>query len=178
MKYITVSVVPVVAVALSIWTAGCDDDHHDMMSDGTSNSMIARVYPAEGAANIAVSSSIAVKFTGPMDTSSVMNNLHLTGGDDMYTWMDSANQYGGFGHMSIQHMNHMMDWMHTIHISGSFHWNLTLDSCEFIPDSHMTAYVAHMILMNEGGMMNHGGGMMGTDHGDEGFHTYHFTTGP
>ena len=95
----------------------------------------------------------------------------------MHDWMDSAAQHGGVGHMSMGDMDHMMNWMDSIAMPGSFSWNGALDSCEYTPATDMMSDQEHMIFMDEGGMMDHNGGMMGSDHTNDQFHSYHFMTG-
>ncbi len=181
MKSTQVLITMFLLLAILIIAAGCDDGNDSMMSGDnstSSTSLIAAVYPTEGATDVSRSSSVSVKFSKPMDTLSVMDNFHLTGGEDMLLWMDSTIQYGGLGHMTMSNMNHMMNWMDSISITGTFQWNDLMDSCEFIPESDMMANQEYMILMCEGEMMNHGGMMGGGDHGDDEYHTYHFRTGP
>lgn len=172
----------IVITILVFGSFGCEHDHGDMMvggsnSDALSDALIVSVYPADGTAGVPINSAIAVKFAGPMDTTSVMNNLYIAFGQNMHDWMDSATHYEGVGHMSDGHTDHMSGWMDSIAISGAFHWNEAMDSCEFFPDPPMMSNQEHMILMYEGGMVGHGGGMMGSDHGDDEYYRYHFTTG-
>lgn len=79
--------------------------------------------------------------------------------------------------MSMEHMDHLMEWMDSVNMSGEFHWNEAMDSCEFVPESGMMANREHMILMYEGDMIGHGGGMMGGNHSSIEYSEYHFTTG-
>ncbi len=159
---------------------GCSDDDQDVLSsNGNENVVIAAISPADGASDVSTSSSIAVKFTGPVDAMSVMQNLHLTGGKPMHEWRDSLSHYGGFGMMNMNMEDHMMAWMDSIHTRGKFHWNGSLDSCEFVPDSALMANTEYLCLLFEGGMHDSHGGMVGgANHNDNGYHMYSFTTGP
>lgn len=165
-------------LVLAAMGLGCGDDHHNMMSNNSgTGGAILRVYPADGATNVPMSAAIAVKFNRKMDTISVMNNLRLMGGGEMHEWMDTAAHHGGMGHMSMRDMDHMMNWMDSIAMGGAFSWNQAIDSCEFVPTAGMLANQEHMIFMYEGGMMDHNGGMMGSNHTDDQYHSYHFMTG-
>ncbi len=159
---------------------GCGDDDHDIISNlGTDVTSIASVYPADGATGIPTSASVAIKFTGPVDTMSVMQNLHLAGGQSMREWRDSLSHHGGFGIMNMNMEEHMMAWMDSIHAPGEFHWNGTLDSCEFVPDSSLMPGTEYLCLLYEGGMHDGHGGMMGGEHhNDDGYHMYGFSTSP
>ncbi len=159
-----------------------DDGYHTyqfMTGGGTAVSpSILNMYPQEGDTTVSVSSSMSITFNMPMDTFSVMDNFHFSGGTEMHEWMDSLNFYGGMGQMNMGMNTHMMNWMDSIQISGTFHWNNNFDSCEFIPDSTMMSNTDYMIFMDENNMMSYDSSMMGIDmnHNDEGFHQNHFTT--
>lgn len=159
--------------------AGCSNDDHDMMSQSSTNSLsIASIFPSDGATGISTSASVAIKFTEPVDTMSVMQHLHLAGGQPMHEWRDSLSHYGGFGMMSMGMEDHMMNWMDSIHTPGEFHWNGTQDSCEFVPDAALMDSTEYLCLLNEGSMHDSHGGMMGGgNHHDSGYHMYEFTTG-
>ena len=178
MRSVSSIILIILAGILIIAMVGCsNDDDNNIAGNNNTQGAILSVYPADGSVNVAPSTPIAVKFSEPMDTTSVMNNFYLSHGEDMHMWMDSASHYGGMGHMSMNNMNHMMNWMDSIDVGGTFHWNDTQDSCEFIPDSGFMSNEEYMIMMYEGGMERHGGGMM-MDHNDEEYHQYHFMTGP
>jgi len=166
----------VVGVAL----VGCSDDDQDVLSSNDNESVvIAAIFPADGATGVSSSTSIAVKFTGPVDTTSVMQNLHLAGGMAMHEWRDSLSHHGGFGMMNMNMEDYMMTWMDSIHTPGEFHWNGALDSCEFVPDSSLMSGTEYLCLLYEGGMHDSHGGMMGGEnHNDNGYHMYGFTTSP
>lgn len=156
---------------------GCGHDHNDMISpDNGVGGAILRVYPVEGAINVSTSASIAVKFNRAMDSISVMSNFHLSGRTEMFEWMDSMTLHGGIGHMSMLDRDHLMDWMGSIAMPGTFSWNEAMDSCEFVPSTGMFANQEYMIYMDEGEMMGHNGGMIGFDDIDDQYHSYHFMT--
>jgi hypothetical protein len=100
---------------------------------------------------VAVDDPVSLVFSGPMDTSSVRMGFHLAGGQPMMMWMDSLGQFGGMGHMGggmggmdPDDIHHMIDWMDSIQVAGTFEWGQNLDSCRFIPDStfgHGTSYL-------------------------------------
>ncbi len=180
MKRLTTLIgITVLGVAILAF-AGCSDDDHDMMSNsGTSVVSVAAVYPVDGSTNVSTSAAVAIKFTGPVDTMSVMQNLHLAGGQPMHEWRDSVSHHGGFGMMNMNMEQQMMNWMDSIHAPGEFHWNGTLDSCEFVPDSSLMPGTEYLCLLYEGGMHDgHGGMMGGQNHNDDGYHMYGFTTAP
>lgn len=159
---------------------GCSkSDDNKIVNTGSDTVAIESIYPADGSTNVSTAALIAIKFTGPVDTASVMNNLFLAGGQSMQTWRDSLEHYGGFTMMSMGMEGHMMSWMDSIQTPGDVYWNGALDSCEFMPDSSLMNNTEYLCLLNEGAMQGHHGGMMGgVDHGDSGFHMYGFITGP
>ncbi len=169
--------ITIALVTLLVFAFGCDNDHHNAMSNSGVSTAILRVYPNDGEVGVSTSASIAVKFNRKMDTLSVMNNLHLMEGAGMHMWMDTTAHHGGMGNMTMGDMDHMMNWMDSIAMPGSFSWNATLDSCEYTPASGMMSNEEHMIFMDEGGMMDHNGGMMGPHHAGDQYHSYHFMTG-
>ena len=170
----------VVLFIAGLLLVGCGDDESNITSNsGPDGVAIASVYPADGAVDVPTSAPIAVKFSGPVDTLSVMQNLHLAGGQPMHEWRDSLNDQGGFGMMSMNMESHMMTWMDSIHTPGEFHWNESLDSCEFVPDSTLMGATEYLCVLYEGGMQGRHGGMMGGEgHNDDGYHMYGFETGP
>lgn len=76
----------------------------------------------------------------------------------MENWMDSLSHHQGMMGGGMMNMDHMMDWMDTLQYTGQFHWNSTMDSCEFEPDSSMMSNANHMIYMYNG--MRAGNGKM------------------
>jgi hypothetical protein len=171
----------ITALAVAIFTlAGCSDDDHDMLSNNDTGIVsIAAAYPADGSTNVSTATVFALKYTGPVDTMSVMQNFRLAGGQSMHEWIDSLEHHGGFGMMNMNMEQQMMNWMDSIQITGEFHWNGILDSCEFMPDSTLMSSTDYLCLLFEGGMRDSHGGMMGgASHNDDGYHMYSFTTGP
>lgn len=156
---------------------GCSDDDRISSPEPTS-SAITRVYPADGTAGLSMTTSVSVAFTGPVDTLFVMGNFHLAGGTPMHEWLDSLEHSGGWGMMGMHQQGNMMTWMDSIQIMGAFNWNGNRDSCEFIPDGPFDPNTEYYCLLDEAGMRDHQGGMMGgTGHNDGGYHMFGFTTG-
>ncbi len=178
MRSVSSIILIIVAGILIIAMVGCsNDDDNNIAGNNTSQGAILRVYPADGSVDVTPSTSIAVRFTEPMDTLSVMNNFYLSYGDEMHTWMDTAAHHGGMGNMSMNDMERMMDMMDSINVGGTSQWNDTRDSCEFSPAGGFMPNEEYMIMMYEGGMKRHNGSMM-MEHGDNEYHQYHFMTGP
>jgi len=158
---------------------GCGDNNDTIANNGSDNIAVAAVYPADGSTDVSSAASLAIKFTGPVDTFSVMHNMYLIGGQQMHQWRDSLDHYGGFGMMNMGMQAHMINWLDSIEVSGQFNWNTALDSCRFVPDSGLSLNNDYLCLYYEGGMMGRHGGMMGgADHGDSGYHMFGFTTAP
>lgn len=157
--------------------AGCSSDSNPASESQTGTIAIESVTPADGSTGVSLSSPITIRFSGPVDTSSVMTNFHFAGGRPMHAWSDSLGHYGGFGMMGMHDSDQMMEWIDSIHIAGEFHWNDMLDSCEFIPDS-LEPGTDYLCLLYEGGMYGrHGGIIGGMHHGDSGYHMFEFSTG-
>lgn len=182
-------IITLALVAALIGIVGCSDDHHS--TSGSHHNMAGSIHkasgtvpgiisisPSDGSTNAAVSAAVSVKFSVPMNIESVMAGLRLVGGDDMQAWMDSMSHDSGMGGMMGMDMEEMMEWMDSICVSGEFHWNDMMDSCDFEPDSSMEYDCEYMILMHEGGMMGEDGMMMDTAGcGNGGYNLTHFTTG-
>jgi hypothetical protein len=163
---------------LAIAIVGCGDDHHNNTTSSAQDVVVASIYPADGATGVLPSSTVSVKFTGAVDTMSVMNNFHFAGGSPMQMWQDSVDHYGGFGMMNMTHRNRMMNWIDSIHMAGQFHWNDAHDSCEFVPGNPTESDTDYLCLIFEGGMQSRDGRMMGgMNHSDSGYHMYQFSTG-
>lgn len=113
----------------------------------------------------------------PMDTLSVRHSFHLAGGSEMQRWMDSLSHHQGMGGMGMMDMDHMMQWMDTMHVDGQFFWNTRVDSCTFVLDSSMMPDADHMIYMYEG-IKGTNGRMMDMDTFTYGGYMHHFRTGP
>lgn len=170
----------IVIIFVGLALVGCsNDDDNKIVNTGSDTVAIESIYPADGSTNVSTTASIAIKFSGPVDTASVINNLFLSGGQSMQIWRDSLDHYGGFTMMNMGMESHMMSWMDSIQTPGDMHWNSTLDSCEFMPDSSLMNNTEYLCLLNESAMQgNHGSIMGGANHGDDGFHMFGFTTGP
>ncbi len=179
MKQAVLTALLVGSLLLLLLLAGCSDDESPTSLTEDTDVAIETVTPADGATGVSPATAITIKFTGPVDTLSIMSNFHLAGGEGMHEWRDSLDHYGGFGMMGMGHTDHMTAWMDSIHFGGEFHWNEALDSCEFRPDSAMFPATDYLCLLNEGGMRGHRGGMMGgRDHHDSGYHMFGFSTAP
>jgi len=152
---IVATVILVILVAF-----GCSDDD-PVSPESNTAAAIARVYPVDGSSGLSTSASVSVAFTRPVDTMSVMNNFHLVGGAQMHEWRDSLDHAGGWGMMGMTQQNHMMGWMDTIHTTGTFHWNNNHDSCEFVPTGQLDPNSDYLCVLDESGMQDGQGGMMG-----------------
>jgi len=151
---IRLTIISITMLAIFAISYGCRDHHGGMMStNGIAENVVLRVYPVDGSTDVPPSTTVAVKFSRKMDSVSVMKNLHIVVGGEMYIWMD------------------------TIEIAGTYRWNDAMDSCEFMPTAGMDINQEHMIFMDERGMMQHHDVMMGSNHNDEQYHFYHFITG-
>lgn len=132
--------------ALTLW--GCGDNHDATRSD--LQPALLSVSPGDNAAGVNRDATIRIHFNMPMDTASVRRNFHLTGGEEMEAWMDSLTHHRGMGGMDMINMGHMMDWIDSIQYSGQFHWDATMETCEFTPDSAMMPDADHMIYLYDG----------------------------
>lgn len=137
---------------------------------------ILEVSPDNGASGVIRNSNLSVRFDSPMDTASVSNNFHLSGGDKMQQWMDSMSNLPDMNGMGQQHRDSMMTWMDSIEYTGDFEWNDDLDSCVFYPDSMLEANAEHMIFLDYG-IKSVDGYYIITDTLEYNAATYHFTTG-
>ena len=116
----------------------------------------------------------------PMDTLSVMQNMHLAGGESMQAWMDSLSHTGGImggGMHQGMNMDDMMSWMGDMELPGQFHWNAARDSCEFIPQTPLAGGMSYMFMMNGSVMSAEGHAMSMTEHPYQ-MYTSHFTCAP
>ncbi len=163
---------------VSVIIVGCDNNQKTPVSNGTTSVEIAAVFPADGSIGVSTTTSVALTFTGPVDTLSVMRNLYLAGGQPMHEWEDSLMHYGGFGMMGMGMEDHMMHWIDSIDTPGEFHWNSSLDSCEYVPTSALMPGTDYVCVLYEKGMSDRHGDMMGgSDNTDGGYHMSGFTTG-
>jgi len=167
----------VIAFAVLLATIGCNNDD-PTSSENTTTSAIARVYPTDGSTGMATSVKASIVFTGPVDTISIMGNFHLVGGAEMHAWRDSLEHSGGWGMMGMGQQSDMMGWIDSIHTVGNFRWNSSRDSCEFTPTAPLYSNTDYICVLNESGMRDHQGGMMGgIEHKDHGLHIFGFSTG-
>jgi hypothetical protein len=166
------------AILILITGPGCGD--HDSVSPGSNTTTaVARVYPADGSTDLSTSAKVSIAFTGPVDTMSVMGNLHLMGGTNMLAWRDSLEQCGDWGMMGTGQRNQLMDWMDSICAIGIFEWDSNRDSCTLIPSGGLDPGTDYLCVINESGMRDNQGDMiswMGQSSGD--LHMFGFSTGP
>ena len=179
MSRLTVLLIGIALAIAMIGLLNCDDDHHDPM-DGNNNTQspqIVSVYPQDSATGVSTAASISLKFDSPMDTTSVMANFHLAGSSPMHDWMDTLDHYHGMGGMGMMDMDHMMEWMDSIHYSGHFQWNGAMDSCQFIMDPPLMPNTDHMMFMY-GDIKGHNGMIIDMHDLEYDGYMYHFRTGP
>ena len=146
--------------AVAVWLYGCSSSKSNPTSTGTTVSETPKIIvadPADGSTGVTPSASIGMQFNEAMDTASVRLGFHLAGGPQMHMWLDSLENPQGM-HGMMMNMGHMMDWMDTIQMTGSFHWDEDLDSCWFVPDSNLhpnTDYIYFMYghMAGQNGMM-------------------------
>lgn len=141
-----------------VWISGCSDSDNEKSTNADGVPTLLRVSPSESATDVDRNGGIHMRFSMPMDTATVRRNFHLAGGAEMENWMDSLSHHQGMMGGGMMNMDHMMDWMDTLQYTGQFHWNSTMDSCEFEPDSSMMSNANHMIYMYNG--MRAGNGKM------------------
>ena len=177
MNRFTLLILTAALLATAAFLISCGEDSTVAPAADTTTDAVATVYPPDGAVGVPTSGTISLVFDSAMDTMSVMSNFHFAGGPQMGMWMDSLDMYGGFGMMNMMQTGHMMTWLDSIDMDGSFVWNNSLDSCEFIPDSTLMPNTEYYCVVYDGGMQMMGGGMMGGNHGDAGYHIYRFMTG-
>jgi hypothetical protein len=142
-------------LAAAVFAVGCSDN--SVSTQGGSGNVsqapvVTASYPADGQTNVATASTISLQFDMPMDSLSVDHQFYFAGGSAMHDWIDSLDYYMGMGGMGGMHghmmdMGHMMNWLDTIEISGSFHWNNAGDSCWFVPDSSLMADQDYMMFL-------------------------------
>jgi hypothetical protein len=175
---ITQMVVACTTVIVSFIAAGCGDDNNPTGNKvNPASPALAAISPVDGASNVSRTTTISIRFTTPMDTSSVMGAFHLSGGSDMALWMDSIGHHQGMGGMGMMNMDHMLQWMDSIEYSGQWHWNATRDSCWFVADSMLMADADHMVYLY-GTMRSHEDALMNTGTMPYGAPMYHFSTEP
>lgn len=167
---------------LLVAVAGCSNNDSRVvnMDNSEITPQAVSVFPKDGAQGVNPSAHVSIRFSGPMDTSSVDSHFYLSGGASMHEWMDSlenshhGGMHGGDGWMD---MDHMYEWMDSIQWRGEFHWNDDMDSCYFIPDSLLAGHTDYMFMLfgDVRGMNGHQ--MHMGDDSDADSLICHFTTG-
>lgn len=170
------------SLILVFMTNGCSSSGDDKVNNpdtDTSRPLTVRVSPANGAVDISTNATIAMTFSEPMDTLSVMSRLYFTGGSSMQMWMDSMDHSGGGGHESHHtDPNRMYTLMDSLQLRGRFAWNGSLDSCRFIPDSLLRSGTSYLLQI-DAGIMTVDGMTMDMDENDgTEVMRFHFTTAP
>lgn len=182
MKSAAIPAVIVLSFALVLMTNGCNSSGDNKVNNpetDTGRPLTVRVSPASGAAGISTNATIAIAFSEPMDTLSVMSRFYFTGGSSMQMWMDSMDHSGGGGHESHhQDPNRMTTLMDSLQLRGHFVWNGRLDSCDFVPDSLFRPGTSYMVQI-DAGMTSADGNIMEMDiNGGTEVMRFHFTTAP
>ncbi|MDF1545858.1 MAG: Ig-like domain-containing protein [bacterium] len=159
-----------------------NDDGHHMFGFSTGNGpsgapKLVSAIPSDGSTGVPPNSAIMFAFDMPMDTPTVMTNLHVIGGDDMHMWMDSLDHHLGMGGMGMMGMGEMMNWMDSIQYDGLFEWSGGMDTCIFTLDSTMMPNSDYMMFLY-GDVHANNGEMMNMSQQQYDGHMIHFTTGP
>jgi hypothetical protein len=165
-----------VLLAFGVWLSGCSDD--DSVSRVAEvQPLVVSVSPQDGATDVPTANPIVMTFNTAMDTMSVMEHFHCSGGDEMWAWMDSLQHHGSGhgGHMGD--MDHMIEWISNIEHPGEFHWNENMTECVFRPGAGFSPHTDYMIFF-EGDVQSHGGMMMDMHHFQYDGLMIHFRTGP
>jgi hypothetical protein len=167
-----------VLLAFGVWLSGCSDD--DSVSRVAEvQPLVVSVSPQDGATDVPTANAIVMTFNTPIDTMSVMEHFHCSGGDEMWEWMDSLQHHGSGpgpgGHMGD--MDHMMEWMRDIEHPGEFDWNDEMTECVFRPDTGFSPHTDYMIYL-EGDVRSHGGMMMDMHDLQYDGLMIHYKTGP
>jgi hypothetical protein len=167
---------------LLVVVAGCSNDDSRAVNQDNSQvtPQLVSVFPADGSQGVSPSTHVSIRFSGPMDTSTVNHHFYFAGGATMHEWMDSLEHgpHGGMhGGGDWMDMDHMYDWLDSIQWHGDFHWNGDLDSCYFMPDSLLLPQTDYMFMLfgDIRGMNGHQM-RMGAD-SDADSLICHFTTG-
>lgn len=163
---------------LMLSVTGCSDDANPSDSNlPTTAPVVLRISPSEGANSVALRPVMGIKFDMPMDTSSFMHNFHFTANPNLPEWMDSLQHHRGMMGGGMMNMDHMMDWLDSIEISGDFDWNDMLDSCTFVADSTLMPNTDCMMYLY-GDVRGRNGMMMDMSNFQYGGHMVHFRTRP
>jgi hypothetical protein len=164
-----------VFLAFGVGFSGCSDN--DSVSPVAEvQPLVVNVSPQDGTTEVPTTNPIIMTFNIPMDTMSVMEHFHCSGGDEMWEWMDSLQHHGSGhgGHMGD--MDHMMEWMRDIEYHGDFGWNDEMTECVFRPNNGFSPHTDYMIYL-EGDVRSHGGMVMDMHHLQHDGLMIHYRTG-
>ncbi len=165
-------------LAAVILISGCSNKNDIWDDNGGNPVSIAAVSPADGSTGVAPSTSISIQFTSPVDTLSAMHDIHLAGGEQMRQWHDSLDHYGGYGMMSDDMWNYMMNWMDSIMVPGTYHWNDRRDSMVFTPNTELLTNTDYLCAFFKDSTSEHHHNMMKNPSPMyNGLQMYRFTTG-
>lgn len=166
----------IILFTISFWLSGCSDS--DSISRNVEmQPLVVSVFPQDGATDVPAAGSIVITFNTPMDTISVMEHFHCSGGDEMWEWMDSLQHHGSGSGGHVSDMDHMMEWMSDIEHHGEFDWNDNMTECEFHLDAGFSPHTGYMIYL-KGDIRSQGGKMMDMHHLQYDGLMIHFRTGP
>lgn len=133
------------------------------------------IEPENGAGDVDRNSGVIIRFSETMDTASVSANCYLVSGNEMRQWLDSLSHSRG-GQSGDCPDSCLMNWLDTICCEGQFHWNGSLDSCVFQPDSSLRAQSDHMVYLT-GSIRSRAGVPMAMDTSEYGGFVSYFRTG-
>jgi hypothetical protein len=162
-------------LTVGVWLSGCSED--DSVSGiAEAQAIVVLVSPQDGATEVATTGPVVMTFNTPMDTMSVMDHFHCSGGDEMWEWMDSLQHHGSGPGGHMDDMDHMMELMRDIEHPGEFDWNDETTECVFRPDAGFSPDTDYMIYL-EGDVRSRGGNMMDMHHLQYDGIMAHFRTG-
>ncbi len=165
-------------IAAVLLISGCGGKNGIVEDNSGHPASIAAIFPADGSTGVAPSTSISIKFSGPVDTLSAMHDIHLAGGEQMHHWHDSLDHYGGYGMMSGDMWNYMMNWMDSIMVPGTYHWNGQRDSLVFTPNAALLTNTDYLCaFFKDSTAENHHNMMKNPSPMYDGLQMYGFTTG-
>jgi hypothetical protein len=165
-----------VLIVLGVWLLGCGNDDSASRIAGA-QPLLVTVFPEDGATDVPTTDPIFLTFNTPMDAMSVMEYFHCSGGDEMWSWMDSLQHHGPGPGGHMRDMDHMMEWMSEFEHPGEFHWNEEMTECVFRPDGGFAPDTDYMVYL-EGDVRAHSGQMMDMHHLQYDGLMIHFRTGP
>ncbi len=94
-----VSLLAVGIASVLLVIAGCSDNDTPLSPADDVATTILRVNPSDGATGVSPTAHVSIVFSDSVDTLSIRNHFHLTGGGPMHLWRDSLDHHGGFGMM-------------------------------------------------------------------------------